>query len=107
VEIGKVYIVWLGLLIMKKAARFVVQGTVQGIFFRQFTKEHADGLGLTGFVRNLEDGTVEVVVEGEPDRIEQLAGFLRQGPEHAQIRNVSRKDKKWSGEFKDFKVLRF
>ena len=92
---------------MKKAVRFVVQGTVQGIFFRQFTKDHADNLGLTGFCRNLEDGTVEVVVEGEGGKIERLLGFLKEGPAHAQIRNVVSEEKKWSGDFKKFKVLRF
>ena len=92
---------------MKKAARFVVQGTVQGIFFRQFTKEHADKFGLRGFVRNLEDGTVEVVVEGEADNIERLLGVLKTGPAHAQIRNVVVSEIKWNGEFKEFKVLKF
>lgn len=92
---------------MKKAARFVVQGTVQGIFFRQFVKEHADDLKLSGFVRNLEDGTVEVVAEGEDDNLKRLLGFLKTGPAHAQIRNVVVEEKKWSGDFDEFKVLRF
>jgi acylphosphatase len=92
---------------MKKAARFVVQGTVQGIFFRQFVKEHAEDLELRGFVRNLESGEVEVVVEGEEDAIKRLTGFLRKRPEHAQIRNVVSEDRKWSGEFGEFKILRF
>lgn len=92
---------------MKKAARLIVQGTVQGIFFRQFVKEHADSLGLVGFVRNLENGNVEIIAEGESGQIERLAGFVRKGPEHAQIRNVGIEEKKWSGEFKEFKILRF
>ena len=92
---------------MKKAVKIVVQGTVQGIFFRQFAKEHADNLGLTGFVRNLEDGDVEVIVEGEGGQIERLGEFIRKGPEHSQIRNVKIEERKWSGDFKDFKILRF
>jgi acylphosphatase len=92
---------------MKKAARFVVHGTVQGIFFRQFVKEHADDLGLMGHVRNLNDGTVEVVVEGDAEKIGKLAGFLKTGPEHAQIRNVIAEERKWGGEMKDFRILRF
>ena len=92
---------------MKKAARFIVQGTVQGIFFRQFVKGHADDLKLTGFVRNLEDGTVEIVCEGDVEGIERLARFVKKGPEHAQIRNVVVVERKWSGDFKEFKVLRF
>ena len=92
---------------MKKAARIIVSGTVQGIFFRQFVKEHADKLGLTGFTRNLTAGDVEVIVEGEGDSIERLVGFLKRGPEHSQIRNVQVEDRKWTGEFREFKILRF
>ncbi len=92
---------------MKKALKLIVQGTVQGIFFRQFVKEHADNLKLTGFVRNLEDGNVEIIVEGEQEQIERLVGFIREGPKHAQIRNVKIEERKWSGDFKEFKILRF
>ncbi len=92
---------------MKKAARFVVQGTVQGIFFRQFVKEHADNLKLSGFVRNLNGGNVEILVEGEQDQIDRLAGFVRKGPEHSQIRHVQIEERKWQGDFKEFKILRF
>jgi len=92
---------------MKKAARFVVQGTVQGIFFRQFVKGHAEDLKLKGFVRNLENGEVEVVCEGEDDNLKRLVGFLKKGPAHAQIRGVKIEEKKWQGDFKEFKVLRF
>ena len=92
---------------MKKAAKFTVQGTVQGIFFRQFVKQHADDLKLRGFVRNLENGEVEVLVEGEDENIKRLAGFLENGPAHAQIRNVKSEEKKWSGDFSGFKIMRF
>jgi acylphosphatase len=92
---------------MKKAMRFVVQGTVQGIFFRQFVKEHSDNSKLRGFVRNLESGEVEVIVEGEADDIKRLNGFLKTGPAHAQIRNVVAEERKWSGDFSEFKILKF
>jgi len=92
---------------MKKSARLVVQGSVQGIFFRQFVKEHADNLKLTGFVRNLDGGTVEIIVEGEPDSIDRLIRFVNEGPKHSQIRNVDVMERKWAGDFKDFKVLKF
>jgi acylphosphatase len=92
---------------MKGASRFVVQGTVQGIFYRQFVKEHADKLRLVGFVRNLTNGDIEVVVEGEKDHIERLANQLKKGPQHSQIRHVQSEERKWSGEFKEFKILRF
>ena len=92
---------------VKKAAKFILQGTVQGVFFRQFIKEKAELLKLTGFTRNLTDGSVEVIVEGEGDKIETFAKLLSEGPEHASIRNIQAEERKWSGEFKEFKVLRF
>jgi acylphosphatase len=92
---------------MKKAAKIIVKGTVQGIFFRQFIKDHADKLKLTGFCRNLEGGDVEIIVEGEPDQIERMARFAKEGPEHAQIRSAEVSERKWTGSFREFKVLRF
>jgi len=92
---------------MKKAAKIIVKGTVQGVFFRQFVKEHADALKLTGFCRNLDNGDVEIIVEGDPDQIKRMAGFAKQGPEHSQIRSADASEQKWSGEFKEFKILRF
>ena len=92
---------------MKAGAKMVVQGTVQGIFFRQFVKGHAEDLKLRGFVRNLSNGSVEVIVEGEKDSIARLLEFVKKGPEHSQIRHVEVTEKKWSGDFKEFKILRF
>ena len=92
---------------MKKAAKIIVKGTVQGVFFRQFVEDHADKLKLMGFVRNLTGGDLEIIIEGEPESIDRFIGFIRKGPEHAQIRDIKVEDKKWSGEFKEFKVLRF
>jgi len=92
---------------MKAGARFVVKGTVQGVFFRQFVKEGADEFKLKGFVRNLESGDVEIVVEGEDDAIERFLNRVRAGPKHAQIRDVVVEKRKWSGDFGEFKVLRF
>jgi len=92
---------------MRKAARILVKGTVQGVFYRQFIKEHADKLSLTGFIRNLESGDVEIILEGEQDSINRLHAFSSKGPEHSHIRSSNLEERKWSGEFKDFKILRF
>jgi acylphosphatase len=91
---------------MKKAARIIIQGTVQGIFYRQFVKESADKLGITGFVRNLDNGDVEIIAEGVGDKIAELGRICNKGPEHSMIKNVIIEERKWSGEFKNFKVLR-
>ena len=92
---------------MKKAAKIVITGTVQGIFYRGFVKKKADELELTGFVRNLEDGNVEIVVEGEKDSINKLVDFCKEGPEHSIIRGVKTEEQNWTGDFKEFKILRF
>jgi acylphosphatase len=91
----------------KKAVKFNINGTVQGVFFRQFCKDKADELGLKGYVRNLETSNVEVLVEGEKDKIEEMYTILKKGPPHAQIRDIKPEEKKWSGEFKDFSIMRF
>ncbi len=72
------------------AARFVVRGRVQGVFFRDSTRRKARHLALTGWVRNAPDGTVEVFAQGDPDAVEQLAAFLSAGPPHAAVAAVER-----------------
>ncbi len=92
---------------MKSGAKIIIKGTVQGVFFRNFCKENADALELKGHVRNLESGDIEIVVEGDKDNINQLIQKLNEGPKHSQIRNVLVEEKSWSGDLKEFKVLRF
>ncbi len=92
---------------VKKAVKLIVQGTVQGVFFRNFCKEHANKLGLRGYVRNLENGDVELRLEGEAGKIEEMVKDVQAGPAHARIRNVTVEEVKWTGEFSEFKVLRF
>ena len=84
-----------------------VAGTVQGVLFRQFCKENADKLGLKGFTRNLKNGNVEIIVEGDIDNVDKMVEVVRKGPKHAMIKNVDAEEKRWSGEFEGFKILRF
>jgi acylphosphatase len=65
---------------------------VQGVGFRWFVARHARSLGLTGYARNLADGSVEVVGCGESDAIGQLEELLRKGPAHADVERVERND---------------
>ncbi len=92
---------------MRKAAKMIVKGTVQGVFFRQFVKEHADDLKLKGYVRNISTGDVEIVIEGEQESIDRFLGLIKKGPQHSHIRDVKIEEKKWSGDFKEFKIMRF
>ncbi len=68
--------------------RLIVHGRVQGVFFRANTQREAQRLGLAGWVRNLPDGSVEAVAEGERATIEELIAWCRRGPEHALVEEV-------------------
>ena len=89
---------------MKKSVRLYITGTVQGVFFRGFIKENAEKLNVKGFVRNLEDGRVEVFLEGDSDAVEKMTELCKKGPKHSQIRKVEEKEEKFQ-DFKTFKVL--
>lgn len=69
--------------------RCLVGGRVQGVFFRASTREQAVRLGVTGYVRNLPDGQVEVLVCGEPQAVGQLKDWLRVGPPQASVTVVA------------------
>lgn len=72
------------------AARFLVSGKVQGVFYRASTREQALALGLCGYARNLPDGRVEVVASGSALAVEALEQWLWQGPPGARVDAVSR-----------------
>ena len=68
--------------------RYLVEGAVQGVGFRHFTWRTATRLGLTGWVRNLRDGRVEAVADGDPPRLSQFEAELRKGPSMASVTNL-------------------
>lgn len=72
----------------------LVEGKVQGVFFRAFVRQQADALNLTGFVRNLPSGAVEVQAEGDKEHLQSLLEQLKIGPPGA---SVSRVEATWSG----------
>jgi acylphosphatase len=69
-------------------ARVVVRGRVQGVFFRAETRDRARSLGLSGWVRNVADGSVEAVFEGDRDRIESMLEWCRRGPGFAEVEGL-------------------
>ena len=83
-----------------------ITGTVQGIFFRAFIKENAERNNVKGFVRNLEDGRIEVFIEGDANDVNKMIELCKKGPKHAQIRNVEEKEERFQ-DMKGFKVLHF
>jgi len=70
------------------ARRWLVRGRVQGVGFRYFTQREAIALGVTGWVRNLDDGRVEVFGQGSEAEVDTLQGRLWQGPRWAEVRDV-------------------
>lgn len=89
---------------MKKSIRLYVTGTVQGVFFRAFVKENAERQNVKGFVRNLEDGRIEIFLEGDANGVNKMIELCKKGPRHSQIRNVEVKLERFQ-DFKVFKVL--
>lgn len=73
----------------RSAVRWVVSGRVQGVYYRYFTQQAAQELGLVGWVRNLPDGSVEVQVAGEDEVLEKLRQRLLVGPPMAQVDDVA------------------
>ncbi|HUK13016.1 MAG TPA: acylphosphatase [Thermoanaerobaculaceae bacterium] len=86
------------------AKRFVVKGRVQGVGYRYFVVREADALGVSGFVRNLPDGQVEVVAAGEAALIDALEGRLWQGPPHARVAGIEAGDTAVP-EWTEFRIL--
>ncbi len=89
---------------MKKAVRLYLTGVVQGIFFRAFVKENAERYNVKGFVRNLEDGRIEIFLEGDLEPVDKMIELCQKGPKYAQIKSTEIKEEKFQG-FKEFKAL--
>jgi len=89
---------------MMERAKIFVSGRVQGVLFRDFTQRWASSLGLTGWVKNLFDGRVEVLVEGEKDKINQLIGKLREGPQRARVDDLVLNWEEYKGEYSGFHI---
>lgn len=86
--------------------RFRIYGHVQGVGFRYFTRQYALKIGVTGFVRNLADGSVEVIAVGSESQIEALDAWLQEGPRTAIVDDVFVEDYLGEKEFTAFQVLR-
>jgi acylphosphatase len=89
-----------------RRATLRIHGKVQGVFFRESSRAEAVRLGLTGWVRNRDDGTVEAVVEGAPAPLEDFIRWCHRGPPSARVSQVERTDGEPSGEFRTFTVER-
>ncbi len=90
---------------MEKArARVIIEGRVQGVFFRHHTQEAAFKLGVKGWVKNRRDGSVEAVFEGDQERVAEIIQWCHRGPSEARVTKVDSTWEKYTGEFEDFSV---
>jgi acylphosphatase len=85
-------------------AHIIVSGLVQGVFYRATMQEVARSLGVTGWVRNLPDGRVEAVAEGDEEAVKKLIEWAWRGPRLARVENVEVKWEDYRGEFRDFYI---
>lgn len=88
----------------KAQVRIVVDGRVQGVFFRAAAAQEARGLGLSGWARNLPNGRVEIVAEGERRTLEMLVAWAHQGPPAARVTGVEEEWSEYVGKFSGFDV---
>lgn len=85
-------------------ARVYVSGQVQGVFFREATRERAEKLGLAGWVRNLHDGRVEALFEGPSQGVREMVGWCKEGPSHAEVEDVDAEFEAAEGDLTGFEV---
>ncbi len=89
---------------MKRKLQIEVRGLVQGVFFRRDTQNEALSLGLFGYVKNLEDGRVEIIAEGEEENLKKLIAWLKKGPKFAKVENVETFWSNFEDEFSNFEI---
>ncbi len=91
-------------MIGKARLNATVKGQVQGVFFRVFVEKYALSLNLTGYVKNISGGQVQVLADGEKGCLERMLQLLHQGPPGAKVENVSFRWEEYIGNYKDFTI---
>lgn len=90
----------------QRRARLEIYGKVQGVFFRASTREKARETGVSGWVKNRRDGSVEAVLEGPEDAVDEVIEWAHEGPSRARVDNIDVVDEDYKGEFSGFQVRR-
>jgi acylphosphatase len=88
----------------RERAHVYVSGQVQGVFFRDSARQKAGELGLAGWVKNLPDGRVEVLVEGPPEKVREMIRWCQEGPPHATVEDVDTEIEESDDELDGFEV---
>jgi acylphosphatase len=89
----------------RERAHVYVSGQVQGVFFRESARERAERLGLAGWVKNLPDGRVEALFEGEPEKVREMIRWCEEGPLHATVEEVDAEFEAPEEDLRGFEVL--
>ena len=87
-----------------KRIHLIIHGRVQGVFYRSYTRKKAIELGLKGYVKNLPNGTVEVIAEGSEDKLNELIEYCKNNPGYSDVDKVDIKEEKATNEFDNFGV---
>jgi acylphosphatase len=88
----------------RERARVYVSGKVQGVFFRDATREKAEQLGLAGWVRNIPDGRVEMLLDGPSEKVREMVRWCKEGPSHADVEDVDTEFEASAGDLEGFEV---
>jgi acylphosphatase len=88
----------------KRRVHVIVEGRVQGVFFRAYTKDEAVKLGLSGWVRNRPDGSVEALIEGEEKAVTQMTQWFYTGSPHSRVDTVQTKEESPAGDSETFEI---
>ena len=89
----------------QKRIHLVIRGRVQGVYFRAAAVREARRLGITGWVKNRPDGSVELVAEGDEDSIKDLSSWANHGPSAARVDHVDVRWRGYTGEFPEFQIV--
>ena len=89
----------------QKRIHLVVMGRVQGVYDRASAQREAKRLGLTGWVVNRPDGSVEIVAEGEEDQVKDLLAWAQHGPSTARVEKIDTRWRSYTGEFSEFRIV--
>lgn len=90
----------------QRRVRLQIYGKVQGVFFRASTRERAQQLGVSGWVKNRSDGSVEAQVEGPSEAVDKLVEWAHEGPSAARVDNLEVTEQDYRGEYSGFEVRR-
>ena len=90
---------------VEESVHILVTGKVQGVFFRQATKVVAVKNNVTGWVKNLESGQVEILLEGDAQNVNSVIDWCHNGPANSRVDEIKIKQKEFSGQYSNFEVL--